>query len=97
MPFGYERMEKQSKSIVKDNIKYVDVFLLYTKESQVIPKSIVWENGITYEIDKILDVSNAASLKAGGSGLRYKCLIQGKEKLLWFDSFEQRWFVETKG
>jgi hypothetical protein len=58
------------------------------------PLSITWEDGRIYEIDRILDVRQAASLKAGGIGIRYKCRIMGKETYL-FDE-EGRWFVEAK-
>lgn len=36
-------------------------------------------------IDKILDVQPRASLKAGGQGLRYRCLIDGKKN---------KWYAE---
>ncbi|WP_330601097.1 hypothetical protein [Caproicibacter fermentans] len=47
-----------------------------------------------YEIDRVLDVRPAASLKAGGAGIRYTCRIQGREKYLWRE--QDRWFVESK-
>ena len=75
---------------------YVDVFSLYTKEGDVIPLKIIWENSTTYDIDKVLDVCNAASLKAGGVGLRYKCRIHGKERYLFFEVNDNKWFVEGK-
>jgi hypothetical protein len=48
-----------------------------------------------YEIDRILDVRPAASLKAGGAGIRYTCRIQGHETYIWLE--DNRWFVEAKG
>ena len=61
---------------------YVDILANYTKDGQVIPITILWEDGNRYQIDKVLDVCRAASLKVGGVGLRYKCRIMGKEKFL---------------
>lgn len=75
---------------------YVDVVTLYAKEGDVIPLKILWSDGTNYDIDKVLDVCKAASLKAGGCGLRYKCRIQGKEKYLFFETYEGKWFVEGK-
>ena len=44
--------------------------------------------------DRILDIRRAASLKAGGAGIRYTCRIRGRVKYLWLE--ESRWFVEAK-
>jgi len=38
--------------------------------------------------------SQAASLKAGGQGMRYTCRIAGKQVFLFCD--DGRWFVEGK-
>ena len=45
-------------------------------------------------IDKVTDVRYAASLKAGGAGIRYTCQISGKERYLFLE--DQRWFVDAK-
>jgi len=51
------------------------------------------DDGRRFEVDRVLDVTKAASLKAGGRGTRYKCRIRGKEIYLFFD--DEKWFVET--
>ncbi|MDY6289972.1 MAG: hypothetical protein SPL86_00640 [Succiniclasticum sp.] len=61
-------------------------------DGNVHPKAIIWEDGRVFEIDRILDVRRAASLKAGGLGIRYICRIRGKEVKLFND--EGRWFME---
>lgn len=73
---------------------FVDVLVKYTKEGQKIPLTVIWENGKRYDIDKITDIRNSASLKAGGQGLRYKCRINNHETFLWLE--EGKWFVEAK-
>ena len=55
--------------------------------------NIVWEDGRVFEIDRILDVRRAASLKAGGTGMRYICRIYGKTVKLFND--ENHWFMEA--
>jgi len=45
-----------------------------------------------YEIDRVMDVRRAPSIKGGGMGMRYTCRILGKEVYLFED--EGRWFVE---
>jgi len=60
----------------------------------ITPRILHWEDGRQFEIDKVYDVRQAASLKAGGVGLRYTCKIAGKQVYLFCD--EGRWFVEGK-
>lgn len=67
----------------------------FDTEGMLTPISFVWEDGTRYTIDKVLDVRRAASLKAGGAGIRYTCLVRGKQTYLFLD--EDRWFMERKG
>lgn len=75
--------------------KYVDVIVRYYPDGRIIPLAIYWAEGQMYEIDRVTDVRPAASLKAGGAGMRYTCRIQGHETYLWLE--ENKWFVEAKG
>lgn len=59
----------------------------------VVPNAIVWDDGRIFEIDKVLDKRRAASLKGGGTGIRYTVQIDGKEKFMFLDDYT--WFVET--
>jgi hypothetical protein len=73
---------------------FVTVLSEHAPDGRCKPISITWEDGKVYEIDRILDVRQAASLKAGGTGIRYTCRIRGKETYLFDD--EGKWFVEAK-
>ena len=72
---------------------YVDVIARFRPDGRIIPLSLTWEDGLQYAIDRVLDVRPAASLKAGGSGLRYTCIIMGRQRYLWLEG--DRWFVEA--
>lgn len=72
---------------------YVEVMAEFTKDGELIPKSFVWTDGIRYEIDRIKDKRRAASLKAGGAGMRYTCIIGGQEKYLFYED-NNMWFME---
>ena len=72
--------------------KYVEVTARFDTDGRVFPLKILWEDGSSYFIDKVLDVRPAASLKAGGAGIRYTCRINMPEKFLFLE--ERRWFVE---
>ena len=61
-------------------------------DGNIRPRAITWEDGCVFEIDRVLDVRRAASLKAGGLGIRYICRIRGKEVRLFND--EGHWFME---
>ena len=73
---------------------YVEVVAKFDIDGQLFPLSIKWEDGTVFAIDRILDVRRAASLKAGGIGIRYTCRILGKETYLYYE--EPKWFVEGK-
>ncbi len=75
--------------------KYVEMIVRYMEDGTIMPLAVHWAEGELYEIDSVKDVRPAASLKAGGAGIRYTCMIQGHEKCLWLE--ENRWFVEAKG
>lgn len=75
---------------------FVETIVKFDLEGNMTPLSITWENGHIYEIDKITDVRRAASLKAGGMGWRYTCVIEKKEKYLFYDLCDKKWFVEGK-
>ena len=50
------------------------------------------EDGPILRIDRVTDVREAPSLKAGGQGIRYTCRVDGRELYLFFD--DPYWFIE---
>ena len=82
---------------------YVQVRVDFREDGVMLPREIVWEDGVTYEIDRVLDIRQAAAMRAGGQGDRYTVSIRGKKSFLFFErSASQsgnnigRWFVERK-
>lgn len=73
---------------------YVDVILKNDKEGEIRPLSIIFEDDVTYEIDRVKSKCRAASTKVGGCGMRYTVAICGKETFLFHE--EDKWFVEAK-
>lgn len=73
--------------------KYVDVIARHDSEGVVTPLAIIWDDGRTFEIDRVLDRRQAASLKVGGNGLRYIIRIGAKETLLFYEN--PLWYVEA--
>lgn len=72
--------------------KNITVIAQMRNDGMVIPLSIKWDDGQTFDISKVCDVKKQASLKGGGMGFRFTCKISGKEKYLWLDGYT--WFVE---
>lgn len=82
---------------------YVAVKADFREDGIMMPREITWEDGTQFEIDRILDIRQAAAMKSGGQGDRYTVRIRGKQSYLYFErSTNQtgnnigRWFVERR-
>lgn len=75
---------------------YVNVTAEFTPDGRLLPRSVMWEDGHVYEITRIKDIRRAASLKAGGVGMRYTCIICNQEKHLFYED-NNLWFMERAG
>ena len=74
---------------------YVEVTARFDVDGKVTPLSLTWEDGTVFEIGRVLDCRRAASLKAGGIGMRYTVRIGNQQSYLYYE--DPRWFVEAKG
>ena len=74
--------------------KYVMVVSRTDELGRVLPQRIIWDDGVSYGIDRILSAERCASRKAGGTGMRYHVLIGQSETFLYYEN--PRWFVEAK-
>ena len=77
---------------------YVDTIVEFSDEGMIRPLSIEWEDGRKYEITRIKGCAPAASRRAGGAGLMYTCIIDGKEIHLYYEDCPSgaKWFLEAK-
>lgn len=73
---------------------YVAVDARFEPDGKLLPLKVTWEDGRDYEIDQVLDIRRAASLKAGGAGVRYTVRIGRSQTYLFLE--ENRWFVERR-
>ena len=71
---------------------FVEVIVKFGIDGTMTPLSLIWEDGTVYEIDRVLDMHRAASLKAGGMGIRYTIRIQNQHRYLYYE--DPCWFVE---
>lgn len=72
----------------------MEVTAKFDKDGNITPLSIIWEDGTLFEIDQVLGIRRAASLKAGGQGIRYTIRIGSNRTYLFYE--EPHWFVEGK-
>ena len=80
---------------MSNNIKtYVSVNAMFSPDGHLTPKSIIWEDGRKYDVDRVVSIRRAASLKAGGTGIRYTVRIGQRETFLFLE--RNRWFVERR-
>ena len=73
---------------------YISVKAVFYPEGGFKPTSLVWEDGREYAIDRVTDIRRAASLKAGGTGIRYTCKVAGQQVYLFLE--DDRWFMERR-
>ena len=82
-----------SVRMIQREKRYVEVDVRFSTEGRLRPLQIIFDKGQVYKIDKIKDICRRAA-DVGGVGDRYTCMIQGKERELWFE--DGRWFVAAK-
>lgn len=73
---------------------YVIVNATFDVDGSIHPQYVIWEDGTRFTIEQVFDVRPAASLRAGGAGIRYTCGIHGAVSYLFLEG--NRWFVEAK-
>ena len=74
--------------------EYVSILAQIHRDGSIQPLGILLEDGRKYDIDEVKDNCRAASLKAGGCGIRYTIRIGARDTYL-FDE-DGRWFVEMR-
>ena len=79
---------------VKYRKVYVGVELSVSPQGDVRPRTIIFEDGNKYQIDRLRQKCRAHATKVGGTGIRYTVIICNKQTYLYED--DGRWFVEAK-
>ncbi len=69
---------------------FVGTVVRFDSEGAITPLQILWTNGETYAIDKILKTEETPALRSN-TGFRYLVRIRGQERELGYDG--RRWFI----
>ena len=72
---------------------YVTMNVQMRRDGSWYPKSIIWEDGRLYRVERVLGVTRAAAQKVGGCGDRYTLVVEGHERYFFNDN--GRWFTEA--
>jgi len=93
-----ERDPKLAYLLTNENKIYVETIPLGIRTGCLFRTgSFTWT--VQYEIEKLLDVRPATSLKAGGCGILYTVRVMGKKTFLFhkYDMGIVMWFMKRKG
>ncbi len=74
--------------------QYVEVIVDVGTDGSHTPLAIVWGDGTSYPISRVLDMRQASSRRFEGAGTRYTVQV-GKQATHLFREGD-RWFVEAK-
>lgn len=75
--------------------EYIAAFLRVSVEGDVKPVAVEWTDGTVFKIDKVTDCRNSPPDHTGGVlTKKYRVIIKGREKTLYYEKQTGRWFVE---
>lgn len=79
-------------------IKVYVAMVLYTDtDGNSKPVELEWADGTRFKITKVLDKRFAPPEYVGSSpAVRYCVLINGRQKLVYYEKFSNKWFVEKQ-
>ena len=82
---------------------YVKVQTDIDEDGRMFPRRITWEDGRSFDIDRVGAVRPAYAAKAGGQGNRYTIYVNGLQRYLFFERSANingnvigRWFLERR-
>ena len=75
---------------------YVEVIVRFLAEGGMRPIYIIWNDGRKFEIDKVRYIERAPARVSSVLPMRYTCSVGGKDKYLYYESAEERWFIEKE-
>ena len=73
---------------------HVEVAVNFPKEGGMRPLWIKWGDGRKFLIDRIKFIERASARTGSVLPVRYTCIVAGREKRLYFEPEDMRWFVE---
>ncbi len=76
---------------------YVGMLLHVDTDGNMKPVVLEWVDGSRYPISRVIDKRSAPPAHVGSAPtIRYTVLIQGRERVVYYEKFSNRWFVEKQ-
>ena len=76
---------------------YVGMFLYVDPDGNEKPVALEWTDGERYPISRVIDKRAAPPAHVGSSyTVRYAVLMQGREKVIYHETFSNQWFIEKR-
>jgi hypothetical protein len=73
--------------------KYVTVIAEVKPDGDLYPKTLRFEDGSEFKIDRRLQTPRRDPAKDGTSDWRFYCLIEGREVALFYNADTHRWWI----
>ncbi len=74
---------------------HVEVAALFPSKGGLRPLYIIWEDGRKFEVNRVKFMERAPSHVGSILPVRYTCVVEGRERELYFEPDQMRWFVEA--
>lgn len=74
---------------------HVEVEVKFLKEGGMRPVWVKWEDGRKFQVERIKFIERASARTGSVLPVRYTLIIGGREKRLYYEPEDMRWFVET--
>lgn len=97
MPFGHEQreFEKRRDAAIYDDLlenkNFIEVTAMMCTDGRIIPTYFRWDYR-QIKIDRVINVQEGQSLKAGFTGKRYLCIAMNRRFYLYFTG--KQWYVD---
>ena len=75
---------------------YVEMLVRFYETGGMRPEYIVWKDGSKYRVDRVKHIRRAHARVSSVLPVRYEFIISGRERYLYYEEEEKRWFVERE-
>ena len=80
---------------------YIDVYVEFRPEGLMLPRVIIWEDGLRYKIDRVKAIKTGETFKGNREGDRYTVIVRGQERYLFYEHIDDgfgtgRWYIERE-
>lgn len=70
---------------------YVNVIAKFDKDGTITPMLLEWRDGLLYDVERVVGISECPSKRIGGQGAHYRVQIGSKQAVLSFE--DPCWFI----